>query len=100
MAFVHATRPSYVRIRKTNEMETCDGMPWRVSIYVTENNVIREIRQEVEVGLPEGFRHGGDLSSFLRTGELHPISDTEDGGISIINVAAVRKLMGEQDEPK
>ena len=42
-------RPSAVRV--ANNGVTCDGCPWRITIYLEEDNVtIRKIEQEVEVG--------------------------------------------------
>lgn len=66
LAFVHALRPSYVRVIEC--AETLDSMTWRVTVRLNENKTIREIEQEVEVWLPDGVVHGHALEHALRFG--------------------------------
>ncbi len=66
LAYVNAVRPSCIRV--TTGMCTMDGRLWRVTVIVDENGIIKEITQEVEVGLPEGISHGKHLSHALRFG--------------------------------
>jgi len=58
LAYVHALRPSTIRV--SNGMLKANARPWRVTV-LTEGNVITEITQEVEVGLPDGVANGWDL---------------------------------------
>lgn len=64
LAFVHALRPSYIRV--TTGEETCDSRTWRVTVTVDENDIIQKIRQEVEVGLPDDWRYGADADVWAR----------------------------------
>ena len=57
LAWVHGLRPS--RIRVTNGWEQTDSRPWRVTVTVDDAGIIKEIRQEIQVGLPEGVNGGG-----------------------------------------
>jgi hypothetical protein len=61
LAYVHALRPSAIRV--TRGEETMDSVLWRVTVYVDERDTITGIRQEVEVWLPEGVENGHDLGS-------------------------------------
>lgn len=61
LAYVHALRPSAVRI--TQGTQTCDAVTWRVTIVVDEDDVVRSIRQEVRVGYGCGF----DVAQCLRS---------------------------------
>jgi hypothetical protein len=65
--YVHALRPS--RIRVTHGEVTCDSWGWRVTVTIDENNIIRSITQEVEVGLEGGYEHGHDLSCKFKARE-------------------------------
>jgi hypothetical protein len=49
LAYVHALRPSIIRVIRDGEGEHCDSRTWRVTVYVDANNTITEIRQEVEL---------------------------------------------------
>lgn len=66
LAYVNAVRPSCIRV--TTGMCTLDGRTWRVTVIVDENDIIKKITQEVEVGLPEGISHGEHLSYALQFG--------------------------------
>lgn len=56
--WVHSLRPSMIRV--VTGAETSDAKTWRVTVCVDESNIIRSIRQEVEVRI-EGCEHGHDL---------------------------------------
>jgi len=47
--FIHALRPSMVRV--TPGEVTSDGVMWRVTVYVNDGGYIKQIEQEVEIGL-------------------------------------------------
>ena len=60
--WVEALRPVYVRIIEYGQGQTCDAMPWRVTINLNEDGkTIRRISQEVNVGLSGDVQHGHDL---------------------------------------
>src|SRR6266481_1737914 len=59
LGLLHALRPSCIRV--TFDMVTCDSITWRVTVSINEDNLIREIKQEVLVGLPKGVEHGHAL---------------------------------------
>lgn len=64
LAFVHSLRPSSIRV--TTGLIKCDARTWRVTVMVDENNIIEEITQEVEVGLPNDIPHGDSLLSYIK----------------------------------
>jgi hypothetical protein len=66
LAYVHALRPSYIRV--IEGAETLDAMTWRVTVRLNDDNKIREIEQEVEVWLPDGVEHGHALDHALAFG--------------------------------
>lgn len=67
LAYVHALRPSGIRV--TTGLCTMDSRVWRVTVILEDDNVtIREISQEVEVGLPEGIKHAYHLRTALSCG--------------------------------
>lgn len=66
LAYVHALRPSSIRV--TTGMETLDSSTWRVTVVVDDNDLIKSIQQEVEVGLPENVAHGAALKMALEYG--------------------------------
>lgn len=66
LAYVHSLRPSSIRVSK--DEITLDARCWRVTVMVDENDIIKEISQEVEVGLPEGVAHGHALDHALHFG--------------------------------
>lgn len=64
---VHSLRPSSIRVT-TGEVK-CDARTWRVTVYVSKDNIIQKIRQEVEVGLLGDLKNGSDLDGkFLDRG--------------------------------
>ena len=63
LGYVHSLRPSSIRV--TPGECTLDANLWRVTVYVNKNDTIRNIEQEVEVGLPESIEHGHALNLSL-----------------------------------
>ena len=61
LSFIHALRPSKVRISFGSVK--CDACNWRVTIhlYSKEDRRIKEITQEVKVGLPDDCENSDDL---------------------------------------
>jgi hypothetical protein len=57
--FIYAQRPSSVRVCYKDCL--LDSERWRVTVWINFESVIQKITQEVEVELPEGFRHGSDM---------------------------------------
>lgn len=66
LGYVHALRPSNIRV--TTDMITLDASLWRVTVYVDANDIIEDISQEVEIGLPEGVVHGEAMGMALAYG--------------------------------
>lgn len=67
LAYVHSLRPSGVRV--TTGICTLDSRIWRVTVILQDDNItIKEISQEVEVGLPEGIKHAHHLQTALLYG--------------------------------
>jgi hypothetical protein len=62
---IHSLRPSIIRVSRGEVL--CDAWPWRVTVWVTPDDRIIEITQEVEVGLPLGVQHGGHLRHVIAT---------------------------------
>lgn len=59
-AYVHALRPSCVRV--SSSFLTSDARSWRVTVMTTEDGIIRHIEQEVDVDLGSGkWPHGHAL---------------------------------------
>lgn len=69
LAYIHAVRPSSIRVTKGGI--TLDSRTWRVTVIVDEENIIKEITQEVEVGLPEKVVHGQALDHALTYGGIN-----------------------------
>ena len=51
LAYVHALRPSSIRV--SAGIITCDCRAWRVTVMIDDNKIIDYIEQEVDVALPE-----------------------------------------------
>lgn len=69
MSYIHALRPSSVRI--SEGMLTCDASVWRVTVMVKRvkrDLYVESVTQEVEVLLPEGVAHGDALNLALHYG--------------------------------
>ncbi|MES2367179.1 MAG: hypothetical protein V4563_14980 [Pseudomonadota bacterium] len=69
LAYVHALRPSHLRVVTTGIQ--LDAQTWRVTVWLNpDGKTIKHIEQEVEVGLPEGIEHGENLRRTLEGKEL------------------------------
>lgn len=51
LALVHSLRPSHIRV--VTDSAQLDAQTWRITVWVDHNNIIKQIEQEVEVGLPD-----------------------------------------------
>ena len=69
MGYLHALRPSSVRV--CYDMATLDSVTWRVTIWLNEDETIREIMQEVEIGIYEDVKNGLHLKCILE-GRSYP----------------------------
>jgi hypothetical protein len=74
LAYISGLRPSYIRVLKSKDWQTMDGMSWRVSVRLDTENRIQEITQEVCVSLPENISTGHHLQMCLKYGIKHEIS--------------------------
>lgn len=83
--FIHALRPSAIRSAGPNEMLTCDGCPWRVTVLLDERGAIKKMEQEVEVGLRTAD-NGHCLSNKIQKGTW------PKGGMAIVNMRALEKV--------
>lgn len=63
LAYVHALRPSYIRVTTGNVH--MDAKMGRVTVYVSDDDTILYIEQEVEVGLPDGIEDGHSLEEIV-----------------------------------
>lgn len=87
--FIHALRPSDVRIAMENEAVTSDARVWRVTVYLDNASNVKKIEQEVEVGLRTAD-NGHCLINKI------PKGDWPKGPVAIVNTRAVRRLMEKQ----
>ena len=62
-AYVHALRPSEVRV--STGLLKSDACLWRVTVMTDDDGLITSITQEVEVALPAGIKHGYALACEL-----------------------------------
>lgn len=69
MGYLHALRPSYIQVSKGGFL--MNAIAWRVSILLDDNDKIKWIRQEVEVGLYEGVENGYELRILVGEWELN-----------------------------
>ncbi len=72
LAYVHALRPSTIRV--TTGGCKANAQTWRVTVFIDtlKSNLIRSIEQEVQVGLPDGVRNGHALDLALKYGVDSP----------------------------
>ncbi len=77
LAYVHALQPSSIRV--THGTTKADSRQWRVTVYIDDDNNIKEITQEVVVGLPEEVAHGEALGVALRYGINSPQNQWYNG---------------------
>ena len=66
LGYVHSLRPSCIRV--TKGVIKSDSREWRVTVYVDDKDVITNIEQEVEVGLPAQCAGGEALEYALQFG--------------------------------
>jgi hypothetical protein len=84
--FIHAVRPSTIRIALPRDLLTCDAVPWRVTVMLDQNNYVKRIEQEVEVGLRTAD-NGHCLMHKI------PKGDWPTGrGIAIVNTRAIKGI--------
>lgn len=66
LAYVHALRPSQLRV--VQEGIQLDAEAWRVTVWLNPDaRTIKSIEQEVQVGLPDGIDHGHALDIALNS---------------------------------
>lgn len=66
LAYIHALRPSHLRVVAGGGMCQLDAQTWRVTVLMkSDGETIDEIHQEVEVGLPDGVENGYGLDCEL-----------------------------------
>ncbi len=56
-------------------MRNCDGCLWRVTVHLDEKENIRDILQEIELGLPKNVPHGSGMRDALKYGINSPQMD-------------------------
>ena len=66
LAYVHSLRPSSLRV--VTDGIQLDARPWRVTVWIDENDFIKKIQQEVKVGLPDECNSGSALKDALKYG--------------------------------
>ena len=92
LGYVHSLRPSGIRV--IMNWMTADAHSWRVTVVVDSDDIIQKISQEVEVGLPDGVKHGHGLSVALEHGiDSEELKSLQNGdGMAIFNPAALSKV--------
>jgi len=65
LGYVHALRPTSVRVIAYREGAQLDSRTWRVTVHLDEKGNIRSIEQEVQVGLPDGHRSCRELNQLV-----------------------------------
>lgn len=93
--FIHALRPSAVRVVGPHEGMTTDAVPWRVTVHLTVDGRIRLIEQEVEMG-GHGFRNGQDARHFYQRQDIR-LSDPQPS--MVINARALARLNVHREAP-
>lgn len=68
LGYVHAFKPSCIRVIPHNGMMTLDAMSRRVTVELNEQKRIKRINQEVEVMLPENIQNGEHLDIAMEHG--------------------------------
>lgn len=64
LAYIGAINPSYLRVVLGEE--TLDGLLGRVTVHINENMIIKDIKQEVKVDLPEGVENAYELGKRVK----------------------------------
>lgn len=62
---VHSLRPSWIRVIPNDGGIQLDSQEWRVTVWLHDDGTIKEIDQEVVVGLPDDCQNGGELNAKL-----------------------------------
>lgn len=69
LGYVHALRPSQLRVIADGMGAQADAQRWRVTVWLENDaKTISSIDQEVEIGLPDQCAHGAALKDALRHG--------------------------------
>lgn len=87
--FIHALRPSSIRVVPYRALQTDDASLWRVTVNLTDDNFVRRIEQEVEVGLRTADNGHGLINKL-------PRGTRPKGGMTIINTRAIKVLQRSQ----
>ena len=66
-SFLRSLRPSSVRVHPMDELKS-DARPWRVTVMLDGEGLVRRVEQEVEVGLARGWAAGKDAQEWLEKG--------------------------------
>lgn len=64
LAYVLAMKPSVLRV--TTDAVSLDGDTNRITIFVNEDNTIRQIRKEICIYLPNGIANGYEMEMRIR----------------------------------
>jgi hypothetical protein len=65
LGYVHSLRPSDIRVSKDWCLQ-CSFQAWRVTVYLKKDGeTIEMIKQQVEVGLPDGCNNATHLGEML-----------------------------------
>jgi hypothetical protein len=97
LGYVHSLRPSGIRVVGDGWC-TSDAITWRVTVHV-DGDTIKNIEQEVEVGLPPGVVHGAALNTALKHGvdsagvRSYRESMEKGVGIAVVNPRAITRVM-------
>lgn len=71
LGVVHSLRPSHLRVVQGGIQ--LDAQTWRVTVWLNKDGqTIKRIDQEVEVGLPDGYENGGDITQELNNHDRNP----------------------------
>lgn len=82
---VGSLRPSYIRVVGQGQGFTLDACSWRVTVHLEEDDrTIREITQEVEVGLV-GAKHGHGFSKYEQGDDPKPC-------VAFGNIRGIKKI--------
>ena len=66
-AFLRTLRPSSVRVHPMDECKT-DARPWRVTVVLDKEGLVRRVEQEVEVDLAMDWVNGHDARCWIDKG--------------------------------
>lgn len=64
-SYMHGLRPSNVRVVQQHGEIKSNAILWRVTVYLTDNERIERIEQEVEVELPDSVENGYRLHCLM-----------------------------------